>query len=163
METGYSEEFTVKVGLHQGSVLSPLLFAIVIDEVSKSAREGLPNEILYADDLVLASDSIADLRQRFVKWGKCLTSKGLRVNMKKTKFMVSGTEGEQVSSKIDPCGVCGRRVKYNSVLCTSCGKWVHGRCTKEKRVNARLAQDFVCSKCKREAQGTERWKAYSME
>ena len=26
-----SEEFEVKVGLHQGSLLSPLLFAIVVD------------------------------------------------------------------------------------------------------------------------------------
>ena len=49
-ETRYFEEFTVTVGLHHGFVLSLLLFAVVIDEVSKSAREGLPNERLYADD-----------------------------------------------------------------------------------------------------------------
>ena len=44
-----------------------------------------------------------DLKERFVKWSACLGSKGLKVNTKKTKFMVSGTEGEQTSSKIDPC------------------------------------------------------------
>ena len=33
---GYSEEFEVKVGVHQGSVLSPLLFIIVLEVVSSA-------------------------------------------------------------------------------------------------------------------------------
>ena len=36
----------------------------------------------------------------------------------------------------------------NSVLCTKCGSWVHGKCAKIKRVTARLAMHFVRSKCK---------------
>ena len=36
----------------------------------------------------------------------------------------------------------------NSVLCTKCGSWVHGRCAEIKGVTARLAMHFVCSKCK---------------
>ena len=56
-----SDEFGVRVGVHQGSVLSPLIFAIVVDVVTEHAREGLLNEILYADDLVLMSDSLEDL------------------------------------------------------------------------------------------------------
>ena len=31
---GYSVEFEVKVGIHQGSVLSPLLFMIVLEALS---------------------------------------------------------------------------------------------------------------------------------
>ena len=27
------------------------------------------------------------------------------------------------------CGVCGRGVGANSVLCTACGKWCHKRCS----------------------------------
>ena len=34
----------------------------------------------------------------------------------------------------------------NSALCTKCGNWVHGKCAKIKRVIARLAMHFVCSK-----------------
>ena len=38
----------MKVGFHQGSVLSPLVFAVVMVVVSS----GLPSELLYSDDLV---------------------------------------------------------------------------------------------------------------
>ena len=36
----------------------------------------------------------------------------------------------------------------NSMLCTKCGSWVHGKCAKIKRASARLAMHFVCLKCK---------------
>ena len=37
---GYSEEFEVKVGVHQGSVLSPLLFIIVLEACHVSSAVG---------------------------------------------------------------------------------------------------------------------------
>ena len=36
----------------------------------------------------------------------------------------------------------------NSVLCLKCGKWIHGRCAKVKRVTLRLGSEFVCGRCK---------------
>ena len=39
---GYSEEFEVKVGVHQGSVLSLLLFIIVLEALSREFRSGVP-------------------------------------------------------------------------------------------------------------------------
>ena len=77
-----------------------------------------------------------------------MESKGLKVNTRKTKVMVSGSEGELSKRKIDPCEVCGRRVMANSVLCTKCGNLVHDRCARIKRVTARLAMHFVCLKSK---------------
>ena len=38
--------------------------------------------------------------------------------------------------------------------CTKCKNWVHGKCAKIKRVTARLAMHFVCSKCKGIMEGT---------
>ena len=51
-----SEEFLVQVGVHQTSVLSPLLSAIAVDVILENVR--LMNEILYADDFVFMSESI---------------------------------------------------------------------------------------------------------
>ena len=65
----------------------------------------------------------------------------------KTKVMASGLEEKLFKSKIDPCEVCGRKVMANSVFCTKCGNWVCGRCANIKRVTARLATRFVCSRC----------------
>ena len=155
VELGTSDEFGVRVGVHQGSVLSPLIFAIVVDVVTEHAREGLLNEILYADDLVLMSESLEDLRERLQRWRNALEDKGLNVNVGKTKMMVSGTEGEIALSKIDHCGICGKRVGSNAVCCTQSTKWIHGRCTKMKKVTRSFARYFVCRRCTGAGEGTE--------
>ena len=56
-------------------------------------------------------------------------------------------------SKVDRCGICGKRVLANSVLCVKCGKWICGRCAKVKTVTSRLGKDFVCGRCKKQADG----------
>ena len=50
-----SEEFEVEVVMHQGSVLSPLIFAVLFDVVIEFAREVALSQFLYADDFVLMS------------------------------------------------------------------------------------------------------------
>ena len=71
-----SEEFEVKVGVHQMSTLSPLLFAIVVDLTMESVRNGLMSEMLYADDLVLTSKTMEGLREKFWKWKEAFKSRG---------------------------------------------------------------------------------------
>ena len=55
----------MKVGVHQRSVLSPLLFAIVGDVVMESVRSGSMSEMLYANDLVLMSETMERLWEKF--------------------------------------------------------------------------------------------------
>ena len=55
---GVSKALNVKVGLHKGSILSPLLFVIVMEMIPRELRAGLPLELLYADDLILINQSI---------------------------------------------------------------------------------------------------------
>jgi len=57
---GYSSGFEVKGGMHEGSALSPLLFLIVIEAISREFRVALPWEMLYADDLVVIAETEED-------------------------------------------------------------------------------------------------------
>ena len=71
-------------------------------------------------------------------------SKGLKVNLKKTKVMVSGSKAEVLQSQGDACAKCSKKVMTNLVVGTKCGKMVHGRGTKIKMDNSTLVKGFVC-------------------
>ena len=45
-----SSSFSVKVSVHQGSALSPLLFIMVMDALTEDMRDGSLMELLYVDD-----------------------------------------------------------------------------------------------------------------
>ena len=82
---GFSQEFEVKVGAHQGSVLSSLLFIIMLEALTCEFRAGVPWEDLYADDLVIIADYLEECVRRLFIWkeamepgieGKCRKDKG---------------------------------------------------------------------------------------
>ena len=63
-----SSSFSVKVGVHQGSALSPLLFIMVMDVLTEDAegvRDGSLMELLYADDLVLCGESLNEVMDKY--------------------------------------------------------------------------------------------------
>ena len=115
---------------------------MVIDVVTEFATEGGLSELLYADDLVLMSETIEGLWNKFLKWKEAFESKGLKVNLGKIKVMViSGIMKDCVSkSRVAPCVVCSLRVKANSVLCLQCGEWTHGKCAGVKRVAPKFSK-----------------------
>ena len=82
-----SKAFSVRVQVHQGTVLSPMLFIIVKEALSREFREGLPMQLLYADDLVLLAETEELLMEQLHKWTKGMELKGLTVNIGKTKVM----------------------------------------------------------------------------
>ena len=125
-DAGLRECFELKVGLHQGSVLSPLLFAAVMDVISSEARSGLPSELLHADDLVIMAPTMEQLGIRVADWRTSLLGKGLKVNARKSKVMVGSSGGKMiVNSGKWPCGVCVKGVQANSVQCTVCTKLIY--------------------------------------
>ena len=74
-------------------------------------RVALPWELLYADDLAVIAETQEELIKRLDEWKDNLESKGMRVNMNKTKVMISG-ERQKVRQKAVrwPCGVCSKGV-----------------------------------------------------
>ena len=61
-------KFNVKIGVHQGSVLSPFLFIMVLEALYREFRSGLPWEMFYADDLVIIAGSLVELEERYLTW-----------------------------------------------------------------------------------------------
>jgi len=90
--------FEVKIDMHQGSALSPLLFVMVMEALSREFRVALPWELLYADDLVMIAETEDDLIKRLNQWKDNAENRGIRVDMNKTKVMISG-ERQKVTQK----------------------------------------------------------------
>ena len=74
---GSSKGFEVKVGMHQGSALSPLLFVIVMEAVSREFRVALPWELLNAGDLAVIAEIEEELIKRLNEWKDNVESKGI--------------------------------------------------------------------------------------
>ena len=62
-------------------MLSPLIFIIVLEALSRDFRKGVPWELLIADDLVIVDTSWEKMIERVLEWKNGLESKGLRVIM----------------------------------------------------------------------------------
>ena len=49
MDSWLTDELEVKMGMHQGSELSPLHSSVLVDVATEFAREGALSQLLYAD------------------------------------------------------------------------------------------------------------------
>ncbi|KAK3575243.1 hypothetical protein QTP86_023434, partial [Hemibagrus guttatus] len=131
---GQTEEFKVEVGLHQGSALSPFLFAMVMDQLSEEVRQESPWTMMFADDIVICSESREQVEENLERWRFALEIRVMKVSRSKTEYICvneregSGTvrlQGEEVK-KVQEFKYLGSTVQSN------------GECWKEvkKRVQA---------------------------
>ncbi|KAK3519958.1 hypothetical protein QTP70_008901 [Hemibagrus guttatus] len=128
---GQTEEFNVEVGLHQGSALSPFLFAIVMDQLSEEVRQESPWTMMFADDIIMmiCSESREQVEENLERWRFALERRGMKVSCSKTEYMCvnekegSGTvrlqaeevkkvqEFKYLGSTVQSNGECGKEVK----------------------------------------------------
>jgi hypothetical protein len=52
-----TNDLSINIGLHQGSPMSPYLFALVMDEVTRDIQCGITWCMLFADDVILVDES----------------------------------------------------------------------------------------------------------
>ncbi|KAK3541961.1 hypothetical protein QTP86_008147 [Hemibagrus guttatus] len=125
---GQTEKFKVEVGLHQGSALSPFLFAIVMDQLSEEVRQESPWTMMFADDIMICSESREQVEENLERWRFALERRGMKVSRSKTEYMCvneregSGTvrlQGEEVK-KVQEFKYLGSTVHSNG----ECGKEV---------------------------------------
>ncbi|KAK3528423.1 hypothetical protein QTP86_034243 [Hemibagrus guttatus] len=77
---GQTEEFKVEVGLHQGSALSPFLFAIVMDQLSEEIKQESPWTMMFSDDIVICSESREQVEENLERWRFALERRGMKVS-----------------------------------------------------------------------------------
>ena len=114
-----ANSFAMKVGVHQGSPLSILLFITVTDILTENVSRGSLMELLYADDLLLCGETLNEVMGKYGRLENVVEGKCLRVNVDKTRGMQLLFRKKSSISKGDACGVCGERVGCNSLQCTN--------------------------------------------
>ncbi|KAK3535343.1 hypothetical protein QTP70_009353 [Hemibagrus guttatus] len=104
---GQTEEFNVEVGLHQGSALSPFLFAIVMDQLSEEVRQESPWTMMSADDIVICSESREQVKENLERWRFALERRGMKglpewlVEQVMEQKMVEGVEQRVVQQVVE--------------------------------------------------------------
>ena len=130
---GRTEYFEVKVGLHQGSALSPLLFIIIMDVLAEEGRTKPPWAMLFADDLVVVSETVEEVEEELERWRAVIENKGLRISRSKTGYLVPCHQQGVVKLEGEPLPL--NSFKYlGSLKDASGGVWKGCRWTNKSRL-----------------------------
>ncbi|XP_063615413.1 uncharacterized protein LOC134788453 [Penaeus indicus] len=91
---GETEVFEVAGGLHQGSALSPFLFAIIIDCLTQEVQREAPWDMLFADDVVVCGNKRDEIEERLELWWGAMEDRGMKVSRQKTEYLKLKAKGE---------------------------------------------------------------------
>ena len=143
VRTGHrkTDWFQIGKGVLQGSILSPCLFNLCAEYITRNARldeaqAGIKiagrniNNLRYVDDTTLMAESKEELKSLLMKVKEDSEKLDLKLNIQKTKIMASGPitswqiDGETVEtvedfilggSKITADGDCSHEIKRHSL------------------------------------------------
>lgn len=122
-----TEYFTYSKGVRQGCPLSPILFNMYVNDIFKIMnenngsniflKENEPiNALMYADDLILLSETKEGLQKQIDKMCVFCTKWKLKVNIKKTKVMVFNRGNRLIKSDFYIKNVAIENVKIMKYL-----------------------------------------------
>ena len=124
-----TEIFKVKVELHQGSALSPFLFAVIMDRLTNEVRRKPSWKMLFADDIAICEGTREEVERRLESWRYALERRGIKVSRSNTEYLCinGGKDNETVKmedtkvprikefkylgSTVQESGDCEREVK----------------------------------------------------
>ena len=98
---GTTKIFKVKVGLHQGSALSPFLFAVIMDWLTDEVRREPPRTTLFADDIVICKEIRKEVEQRLESWRYALERRGMKVSRSKTEYLCVNGRNDDKTVKME--------------------------------------------------------------
>ena len=110
---GLTESFLSNIGVKQGCVLSPILFNLFLSDLPDifdatcdpvSLHDLNLNCLLYADDLVLLSESANGLQQSLNRLNDYCNTWRLTINTSKTKVLIFNKGGRRILKNIFNCG-----------------------------------------------------------
>ena len=143
---GTTESFKVKVGLHQGSVLSPFLFAVIMDRLTDKVRKEPPWTMLFADDIVICEETRKVVERTLESCKYALERRAMKVSRSKTEYLCINGENDDETVKMEDTKV--PRVKEFKYLGSTVQE--SGSCEREvkKRVQAgwRRVSGVICDR-----------------
>ena len=98
---GTTESFKVKVYLHQGSALSPFLFAVIMDRLTDEVRKELPWTMLFADDIVICKETREEVKRRLECSRYALERREMKVRRSKTKYLCINGGNDKETVKME--------------------------------------------------------------
>ena len=110
LSDGLLQPFLTTIGVKQGCVFSPILFNLYINKIcSIFDKSCFPvkignseiNCLLWADDLLLCSETATGLQNCINKMEKYYDSLGLKINLKKTKVIIFNKKGLKLDKNFD--------------------------------------------------------------
>jgi hypothetical protein len=82
-----TSDFLINIGLHQGSTLSPYLFALVMDDITRDIRGDIRWCMLFVVDMVLIDASRTVVDQKLELLRQTLEVKDFRLSRSKIEYM----------------------------------------------------------------------------
>ena len=132
---GTTESFKVKVRLHQGSVLSLFLFAVIMNRLMNKIRRESLWMMLFADDIVICKETRKEVEGTLECWRYALERRGMKVSRSKTEYLCINGGNDDETVKMEDTKVS--RVKKFNYL----GSTVQESGSCEREVKKRVQQD----------------------